>query len=163
MNIEVQFFGQLADKTGKSSIQLEHTSNLSHLKEKLFTLFPLLKDSKFVIAINKKGIDMFYLSILSILGILFVFVGFYSLHKELEYNYNILLFNPTLLGLVYFYFTKNNKWVYNLALVNLSCLAIYLIVLINKAHLLIVLPIVITSLIVLVKLVLVNKRIQKNH
>lgn len=117
----------------------------------------------FVIAINKKGIDMFYLSILSILGILFVFVGFYSLHKELEYNYNILLFNPTLLGLVYFYFTKNNKWVYNLALVNLSCLAIYLIVLINKAHLLIVLPIVITSLIVLVKLVLVNKRIQKNH
>nr|WP_315162502.1 DUF4105 domain-containing protein [uncultured Flavobacterium sp.] len=116
----------------------------------------------FVIAINKKGIDIFYLGILSILGILFVFVGFYSLHKELEYNYNILLFNPTLLGLVYFYFTKNNKWVYNLALVNLSCLAIYLIVLINKAHLLIVLPIVITSLIVLVKLVLANKRIQKN-
>ena len=54
MKIEVQFFGQLADKTGKSSIQLEHTSNLSLLKEKLFTLFPLLKDSKFVIAINNK-------------------------------------------------------------------------------------------------------------
>ena len=54
MKIEVQFFGQLADKTGKSSIQLEHTFNLSQLKEKLFTLFPLLKDSKFVIAINNK-------------------------------------------------------------------------------------------------------------
>ncbi|RKT00029.1 DUF4105 domain-containing protein [Flavobacterium sp. 123] len=116
----------------------------------------------FVIVINKKGIDIFYLGLLAILGILFVFVGFYSLHKELEYNYNILLFNPTLLVLVYFYFTKNNKWIYNLALVNLSCLAIYLTVLINKAHLLIVLPILITSLVVLVKLVLANKRIQKN-
>lgn len=116
----------------------------------------------FVIVINKKGIDVFYLGLLAILGILFVFVGFYSLHKELEYNYNILLFNPTLFGLVYFYFTKNNKWIYNLALVNLSCLAIYLTILINKAHLLIVLPIVMTSLIVLVKLVLANKEIQKN-
>lgn len=115
-----------------------------------------------VIVINKKGIDIFYLGLLAILGILFVFVGFYSLHKELEYNYNILLFNPTLLVLVYFYFTKNDKWIYNLALVNLSCLAIYLTVLINKAHLLIVLPILITSLVVLVKLVLANKRIQKN-
>ncbi len=115
-----------------------------------------------VIVINKKGIDIFYLGLLAILGILFVFVGFYSLHKELEYNYNILLFNPTLLVLVYFYFTKNDKWIYNLALVNLSCLAIYLTVLINKAHLLIVLPILITSLIVLVKLVLANKQIQKN-
>jgi hypothetical protein len=115
----------------------------------------------FVIVINKKGIDIFYLGLLAILGILFVFVGFYSLHKELEYNYNILLFNPTLLVLVYFYFTKNNKWIYNLALVNLSCLAIYLTVLINKAHLLIVLPILITSLVVLVKLVLAV-RLQSN-
>ena len=52
MTIEVQFFGQLVDKTGKSSIQLEYISSMVQLKEKLFTLFPLLKESKFVIAIN---------------------------------------------------------------------------------------------------------------
>ena len=32
MEIEVQFFGQLIDKTGKSSIQLEHTESLVQLK-----------------------------------------------------------------------------------------------------------------------------------
>lgn len=153
------FQNHLLAKENKTIIEFE--KEVSHSWWNNFYSYLLILG--FIIAINKKGIDMFYLSILSILGILFVFVGFYSLHKELEYNYNILLFNPTLFGLVYFYFTKNNKWVYNLALVNLSCLAIYLIVLINKAHLLIVLPIVITSLIVLVKLVLANKRIQKNH
>lgn len=54
MTIEVQFFGQLVDKTGKSSIQLEYISSMVQLKEKLFTIFPLLKESKFVIAINNK-------------------------------------------------------------------------------------------------------------
>jgi molybdopterin synthase sulfur carrier subunit len=54
MTIEVQFFGQLVDKTEKSSIQLEYISSMVQLKEKLFTLFPLLKESKFVIAINNK-------------------------------------------------------------------------------------------------------------
>lgn len=54
MTIEVQFFGQLVDKTGKSSIQLEYISSMVQLKEKLFTLFPLLKESNFVIAINNK-------------------------------------------------------------------------------------------------------------
>ncbi len=54
MTIEVQFFGQLVDKTGKSSIQLEYISSMVQLKEKLFILFPLLKESKFIIAINNK-------------------------------------------------------------------------------------------------------------
>jgi hypothetical protein len=152
------FQNHLLAKENKTIIEFE--KEVSHSWWNNFYSYLLILG--FVIIINKKGIDIFYLGLLALLGLLFVFVGFYSLHKELEYNYNILLFNPTLLVLVYFYFTKNNKWIYNLALVNLSCLAIYLTVLINKAHLLIVLPILITSLIVLVKLVLANKRIQKN-
>lgn len=54
MAIEVQFFGPLIEKTGKSSIQIEHTTSLTQLKETLFSDFPLLKDSKFIIAINNK-------------------------------------------------------------------------------------------------------------
>jgi hypothetical protein len=44
--------------------------------------------------------------------IVLLFVGFYSSHHELAYNYNILLFNPALL---YFYFGlhKKKKWIYN--------------------------------------------------
>ncbi|KIA85233.1 DUF4105 domain-containing protein [Flavobacterium sp. AED] len=112
----------------------------------------------FVVLINKKSINLFYLTIMGLLGFFFVFVGFYSYHLELGYNYNILLFNPTLLGLLYLYATKNKKGIYNLAIFNIFSLLIYLVILIDKAHLLLVLPLVITSMIILVKLAIQNKK-----
>lgn len=112
----------------------------------------------FIVILNKKSIDALYLLIMALFGIFFVFVGFYSLHQELANNYNILLFNPALLGLLYFYFIKNEKWTYNLAVFNILSLALYLLIIINKAHLLIVLPLVITSAVVLVKLAVQNKK-----
>ena len=111
-----------------------------------------------IIALNKKPVAAFYLTIMALLGLFFVFAGFYSFHKELEYNYNVLLFNPTLLSLLYFYHTKNNKWLYNLTIFNLLSLAIYLVIMINKAHLLIVLPLVITSAVLLVRLAIQNSK-----
>jgi hypothetical protein len=111
-----------------------------------------------IIGINKKPVAAFYLTIMAVLGLFFIFTGFYSFHEELAYNYNILLFNPTLLSLLYFYHTKKNKWLYNLALFNLLSLAIYMVIMINKAHLLIVLPLVITSTILLVRLAIQNKK-----
>ncbi|MFV5686377.1 DUF4105 domain-containing protein [Flavobacterium sp. GB2R13] len=112
----------------------------------------------FIALINKKSINLFYLTMMALLGLFFVFVGFYSYHLELGYNYNVLLFNPTLLGLLYFYATKNKKGIYNLAIFNIFSLLIYLAILVNKAHLLIVLPLVITSMIILVKLAIQNKK-----
>jgi hypothetical protein len=111
-----------------------------------------------IILINKKAVAAFYLTIMALLGVFFVFAGFYSFHEELAYNYNIVLFNPTLLCLLYFYSTKNKKWLYNLALFNLLTLGIYIIILINKAHLLIVLPLVITSAVLLVRLAIQNTK-----
>jgi hypothetical protein len=112
----------------------------------------------FIIAVNKKPVAAFYLTIMALLGVFFAFAGFYSFHKELAYNYNILLFNPSLLLLLYFYHTKNTKGLYNLALFNLVSLAIYLVILINKAHLWIVLPLVITSAVLLVRLAIQNTK-----
>ena len=112
----------------------------------------------FIVLINNKKSDLFYLSIMGVLGLFFVFVGFYSLHLELSNNYNTLLFNPTLLGLLYFYGTKNKKGIYNLALFNLAALAVYFFLIINKAHLLVVLPLIITSCIILVRLAIQNKK-----
>ncbi len=88
----------------------------------------------------------------------FTFVGFYSSHLELGYNYNILLFNPTLVGLLYFYWTKNKKGIYNLALFNILSLGIYFFVVINKAHFLLVLPLIITNGIILVRMAMQNKK-----
>ena len=112
----------------------------------------------FIILMNKKTINLFYLTIMGLLGLFFIFIGFYSLHQELAYNYNILLFNPTLLVLLYFYLAKNKSWVYNLACFNILSLLVYLVVLINKAHLLIVLPLIVTSGILLVKLAIQNHK-----
>ncbi|MFV8339752.1 DUF4105 domain-containing protein [Flavobacterium sp. LB3P21] len=112
----------------------------------------------FIVLINKKSIDLFYLILIAIIGLFFTFVGFYSSHLELGYNYNILLFNPTLLGLLYFYWKKNKKGIYNLALFNILSLGIYFFVVINKVHFLLVLPLVITSGIVLVRLAMQNKK-----
>ncbi len=112
----------------------------------------------FIVLINKKSIDLFYLILIAIIGLFFTFVGFYSSHLELGYNYNILLFNPTLLGLLYFYWTKNKKGIYNLALFNILSLGIYFFVVINKVHFLLVLPLIITNGIVLVRLAIQNKK-----
>ena len=112
----------------------------------------------FIVLINKKSINLFYLILIAIIGLFFSFVGFYSSHLELGYNYNILLFNPTLLGLLYFYWTKNKKGIYNLALFNILSLGIYFFVVINKVHFLLVLPLIITNGIVLVRLAIQNKK-----
>lgn len=107
-----------------------------------------------IILINKKSIDILYFSIMGLLGLFFAFMGFYSFHEELAYNYNVLLFNPLLLVLVCFYCTKNNKWIVNLSLANLCLLFVYILFLLNKIHLQIVLPIVLTSIVVLVKIII---------
>jgi hypothetical protein len=92
------------------------------------------------------------------LGLFFLFVGFYSSHHELAYNYNILLFNPALLVLLYFWFTNNTKWSYILSLLNLLSLVVYLLMMLDKAHLMIVSPLIITSGILLVKLALKTRK-----
>lgn len=112
----------------------------------------------FIVLLNKKPTNLFYLSVMGSLGIFFTWIGLYSSHLELGYNYNILLFNPTLLGLLYFYWTKNKKGIYNLAVVNVFFLIIYIFVLINKSHFLIVLPLVLCNGFILVRIAIQNKK-----
>lgn len=111
-----------------------------------------------LVVLNKKSIHIIYFSLSGILGFFFIFMGFYSNHLELANNYNVLLFNPTLLILCFFYVTKNRAWTYKLALFNLFSLLIYLVVLINKAHLYIVLPLILTSVYFLIQLVRKNSK-----
>lgn len=122
------------------------------------TFYTYLLVLGFILLINKRKIDFIYLTIIGIIGIFFALVGFYSFHQELSANYNVLLFNPTLLVMLYFYGVKNKKWIYKLALFNLFCLLVYAVILINKAHLLIVLPLIITNGVLLIKLAIQNKK-----
>lgn len=111
-----------------------------------------------IVLINKRFVDKIYLFILSLMGIFFVFMGFYSLHKELAMNYNIFLFSPILLILIIFSAANNKKATYQLAILHLILLIIYTFFIINKAHFLIVLPMIITSGIVLVRVAIRNKK-----
>jgi len=112
----------------------------------------------FVTLINKKTIDYIYLLIIGLLGVVFTFLGFYSSHLELGYNYNILLFNPTLLLLLYFWSTKNSKWTYKLAAFNIVIMIMYVCFIITKIHLVIVTPIFITNLFVLIRLAIKHQK-----
>ena len=111
-----------------------------------------------ILILNKKNIDTIYLFLMGILGIFFVSMGFYSFHQELAYNYNVLLFNPILLVLLYFIFKKNKKWIINIAVFTIVILGIYLIIIFNKSHFLIVLPLMVTNTILLLKLIFKNSK-----
>ncbi len=112
----------------------------------------------FIIVLNKKSIDLLYLVTMGLLGVFFSFVGFYSFHHELSYNYNLLLFNPTLLLLLYFQYIKNKKWISNLCLFNIILILVYFVIMLNKIHLLIVLPLILTNSALLIKMTIRNSK-----
>lgn len=112
----------------------------------------------FVVLAQNKVVDKIYLLILSLIGILFVIVGFYSLHLELSMNYNTLLLSPFLLILLFLSIAKNKRWTYRFSVLHLIFLIVYAVFMINKAHFLIVLPMIITSGFVLVRIAIRNKK-----
>ncbi len=122
------------------------------------TIYTYLLVLGLILLINNRKIDFIYFTIMGLLGLFFVVVGFYSFHQELSANYNILLFNPTLLVLLYFWIVKSRKWIFNIAVFNGLCLLFYIGILINKAHLFIMLPLILTSGFLVVKLALLNKK-----
>jgi hypothetical protein len=143
----------LAGKT-KTFLSFEKETPMSWWNNIYTYLFILA----FVILAHNKTVDKIYLLILSLMGVFFVIMGFYSLHHELAMNYNILLFSPLLLILLFFSMVKNKKWTYRFSALHLIFLIVYLFYMINKAHLLIVLPMIITSGFVLVRVAIRNKK-----
>ena len=101
-----------------------------------------------LLLINNKIITKTYLIISGILGIFISLLGLYSLHHELLWNYNALLFNPLFLIPV---FLKNKNWSKYMILICVVCLATYTAIMVFKPHLTLMLPFIITSGIILFK------------
>jgi len=57
MNITVNFFGALAEVTGKNQLCLNNAKDTDSLKEILFTQFPALREKYFLLAIDKRITD----------------------------------------------------------------------------------------------------------
>ncbi|WP_281637417.1 DUF4105 domain-containing protein [Flavobacterium marginilacus] len=150
----IRYKNQPLCKENKTILNFEEETPASWWNNSYTYLFIL----GFVTLINKRSIDYIYLSIISLLGLLFVFLGFYSFHQELEYNYNVLLFSPFILGVLYFAKTKNSKWTYKLSVFNILLLIVYCGLMLSKVHLLIVSPILLTNLFVLSRIAIRNKK-----
>ena len=112
-----------------------------------------------IIVLNLGLLNQCYFWILGAIGILFLFLGFYSQHLELANNYNVLLFNPALIALAVVLKNKKQlKLCTNLAYFNLGSLLVYLLILSNKVHLVIVLPLILTNVYLLIKIVIKNRK-----
>lgn len=107
----------------------------------------------FIVFVNKKSISLGYLTFASFLGISLFLIGFYSLHKELSLNYNILLFNPLLFLVVLYDLKQNRKMVLRAAYMCLAILLVYGLIMANKAHFLLFLPMIVTHAILLVRII----------
>ena len=98
-----------------------------------------------VLVFNKKWITYSYLFLAGLMGLFLCLVGFYSLHEELLWNYNALLFNPLFL---IFPFLKNLKWFKNSLILCFLMLLFYVIWMFNKPHLLLMSPFIIAHFII---------------
>lgn len=126
----------------------------------LNSIYSLLAAIVILILINKKGIQITYFIFAGLLGLFFSLVGFYSLHEEILWNYNILLFNPLLLLFAYFYWKKNTRKTILFGQICMALTMVYLFYILNKIQLLIVLPIVVLHLFWLIKIVIKYKKLK---
>ena len=110
-----------------------------------------------VVVINQYYVTLAYFILVGTIGVFFSTVGFYSFHQEIGYNYNIGIFNPSLLLLSYFILNKNKKWIINLCYFNLFSIGIYALVLSNKVHLLMMAPMIMTSIILILRIIVTQK------
>lgn len=94
-----------------------------------------------IVLVNKRAVTHTYFFIIGLLGIFFCLVGFYSLHKELLWNYNVLLFNPLFLMVPFL----KGKWFMNCIKTCLVMLTIYIFVMLTKPHVLIMVPFIVAN------------------
>ncbi|MEO0038477.1 MAG: hypothetical protein RIQ59_1688 [Bacteroidota bacterium] len=97
---------------------------------------------------NNKKIFLMYLFIAGLLGLFLSMVGLYSLHKEVLWNYNALVFNPLFVLLP---FLKGNTLRKTIS-VCFGSIAIYTTIMISKPHLWLMNPFIFASLYMLWKI-----------
>lgn len=125
----------------------------------LDSIYSLISILLLFVIINTKVTNILFFSILGLLGLFFSGVGFYSFHEELLWNYNVFLFNPLYLFLIYFIAKNDYKWIKIFSGICLVFLVIYVGIIFTKVYLVIALPILITTGILLLKLFLNKKKL----
>ncbi len=97
---------------------------------------------------NKRYLFLSYLFILGVFGLFLSLVGLFSLHRELLWNCNVLLFNPLYLLVPFLSF----NWKKKILLFCSLLLLVYVVLMLNKPHLVLMLPFIIANAYILWKL-----------
>lgn len=126
----------------------------------LNSIYSLIGVLVVLILLNKKALKISYFIIVGLFGIFFSLVGFYSLHEEIMWNYNILLFNPLLLVFTWYYAKENTAKIILWGQICLAMLLVYFLYMLNKIHLEIVWPFMILNGFWLGKLVIESRKKQ---
>jgi hypothetical protein len=106
----------------------------------LNSIYSLIGALLLLVILGKKWLKISYFIFAGLLGVFFSLVGLYSLHEEILWNYNILLFNPILLVVAGYTWKKNTAKTALFGKISLGMLLIYLAYMTTKIHLEIVWP-----------------------
>lgn len=129
--------GKAIEKSNETILKARPTSVPFNWLNSIYSLIGVLL---LLALFGKKWIPIIYFTIAGLLGLFFSLVGLYSLHEEVLWNYNILLFNPLLLFYVWYSFKEQKTKTKLLGKIILGCLVVYLVYMLNKIHLEIVWP-----------------------
>jgi len=129
--------GKQIEKSNETILKARPTSVPFNWLNSIYSLIGVLL---LLALFGKKWIPIIYFTLAGILGLFFSLVGLYSLHDELLWNYNILLFNPLLLFYAWYSFKEQKTKTKLVGKLILGCLAVYLVYMLNKVHLEIVWP-----------------------
>lgn len=106
----------------------------------LNSIYSLITILLVLVLLNKKWIQISYFVFAGLLGLFFSLVGLYSLHEEILWNYNILLFNPLLLVFTWYIKKGIKDRIALFGKIILAMLLVYLAYMTTKIHLEIVWP-----------------------
>jgi hypothetical protein len=129
--------GKAIEKSNETILKARPTSVPFNWLNSIYSLIGVLL---LLALFGKKWIPIIYFTIAGFLGLFFSLVGLYSLHEEVLWNYNILLFNPLLLFYVWYSFKEQKTKTKLLGKIILGCLVVYSVYMLNKIHLEIVWP-----------------------
>ena len=141
-----KYEGQPISGAPKTLLKAKEAPIEGSLWNNIYTLCLLLL---LLVLARKAWVYLLYFSVFGILGILMTLAGFYSLHEELAANYNVLLFNPFLLLVLVFYWTKNYAWMKKTVQICIILDMAFFIVLLNKPNLVMFMPLIISVLLML--------------
>jgi hypothetical protein len=95
---------------------------------------------------KKEKVRIAYFSLFGLVGLFIIILATISYHQELKFNYNLLLFNPFLLILIWLIFKNAHRYSIIMSGMLLFFTVVYIMIMINKVQFIMFLPIIIVHI-----------------